>query len=157
MGLMSTLMVFGPCLDCSRAELSIWAVIWGGLILCTHLYEKPVWVQMINPFSTSEKGTPHPSPTHIPMQRKCDSGLKAIKNFKTPIYYLSQLSPSAHSALKPTLTGIGNFFVLKGFGKLMKALKTLSRKSTDTPTHTQVVVRFQVFTDPDHEPQVSKL
>lgn len=39
----------------------------------------------------------------------------------------------------------------------MKALKTLSRKSTDTPTRTRVVVRFQGFTDPDGEPQVSKL
>lgn len=129
-------MVSGPCLDCCRAELFTWAVIWGGLILSIHLYEKPVWVQTINPFSASENGTPHPSPTRTPTPRKCDSELKAIKNFKTPIYYLSQLSPSAHSALKPTLTGIGRFFWSKGLWETDEGSEnSFQKKYRHTHTH----------------------
>ena len=79
---------------------------------------------------------------------------KAIKNFETPIYYLSQLSPYTHSALRPTHIGIDSS---GGFGKLMKVMQTLSRKSTDIPTHAQVVVQFQGVTDLDYEPQISKL
>lgn len=34
--------------------------IWGGPILCVHLYENPVWVQMMNLFGKPEEGTsPH--------------------------------------------------------------------------------------------------
>ena len=39
----------------------------------------------------------------------------------------------------------------------MKVMQTLSRKSTDVPTHVQVVVQFHGDTDLDHEPQISKL
>lgn len=38
----------------------------------------------------------------------------------------------------------------------MKAMKTLSEE-VQTYTRTQLVVRFQGFTHPEHEPQVSKL
>lgn len=91
---------------------------------------------------------------HHHHSKKYDSGLKAIKNFETPIYYLSQLSPYTHSALRPTHIGIDSS---GGFGKLMKVMQTLSRKSTDIPTHAQFVVQFQGVTDLDHEPQISKL
>ena len=90
---------------------------------------------------------------HHHHSKKYDSGLKAIKNFKTPIYR-GQLSPYTHSALRPTHIGIGSF---GGFGKLMEVMQTLSRKSTDRPTHAQVVVQFQGVTDLDHEPQMLKL